>query len=263
MALGWALVSAAHAAGPDDVDYRQNVMKTLGAQVLGLEMVLQGRAPAQHLNHHLDALEVAAAQIPSAFEPPAEGGNTKPSVWVDWEDFAARAREQAERLRALREDAASGDVAAADIHDALLCTQCHDTYRHRTEDPTLSRGGDVDRDTVDYRRYLMRAMDAQTAALGQILAWMVMDAHFVSHLEVIAANARMSVGAFEPTVVGGEALPRIWTDRKDFVHRMQALADGVGEAAQTARELGKDAALVPVMDALTCDQCHDLYRKAE
>ena len=129
--------------------------------------------------------------------------------------------------------------------------------------PALETGDDPGQDAVLYRRSLMRSMDAQTAAVGQILAWMVADRNFVLHLEAIAANARMSVGAFEPVVAGGESLPRVWADREDFAARMQTLADGVGKTAETARQLGKDAALVPLMDALTCDQCHDLYRKSE
>ena len=266
LVLGWALLSTGYAAGPDDVDYRQNVMKTLGAQVLALELVLQDRAPAHHLKHHIEALAAASAQILSAFEAAAEGGNAKPAVWSNWEDFTARAREQAERLAALRRGLASGGVAAADAREALVCTGCHDTYRREMEESRPEAGGTADRDDrdiVDYRRYLMQAMDAQTAALGQILAWMVADEHFVSHLQVIGANAKMAVGAFEPALAGGKSLPRIWTNREDFSARMQALADGVAKATNTASELGKDAALGPVMDALTCDRCHDLYRETE
>ena len=55
----------------------------------------------------------------------------------------------------------------------------------------------------------------------------------------------MAVGAFEPAVAGGDSLPRIWTNREDFSARMQALADGVAKATNTASELGKDAALAP------------------
>ena len=145
----------------------------------------------------------------------------------------------------------------------MHCTGCHDAYRHDMEEPGLETVDDPGQDAVAYRRYLMRAMDAQTASVGQILAWMVADRNFVLHLEAIVANARMSVGAFEPAVAGGESLPRVWTDREDFAARMLALADGVGQTAATARQLGKDAALVPLMDALTCDGCHDLYRRSQ
>ena len=259
----WGLCSTGYAAGPDDVDYRQNVMRTLDAQVESVELVLQGRAPAHDLEHHLAALAATSAQILSAFEPGAAGGNAKPEVWDDWDDFSARAREQAEGLSALRNASASGEFSPDRIREALHCTQCHDTFRLDMEESGLETGEDPGQDAVVYRRYLMRAMDAQTAAVGQILAWMVADRNFVFHLEAIAANARMSVGAFEPAVAGGESLPRVWTDREDFAARMQALADGVGQTSETARQLGKDAALVPLMDALTCDQCHDLYRQSE
>ena len=257
------LYSTGNAAGPDDIDYRQNVMRTLGAQAEALELVLQGRAPAHDLEDHLAALAATSAQVLSAFEPAAAGGNAKAGVWDEWDDFSARSREQAEGLLALRDAVPSGEFHSDRIRGALRCAGCHDTYRLEVEESALETEVDTDEDAVRYRRSLMRAMDAQTAAVGQILAWMVADRNFVLHLEAIEANARMSPGAFEPAVAGGESLPRVWTDREDFAARMHALADGLGQVAETARQLGKDAALVPLMDALTCDQCHDLYRQSE
>ena len=261
--LGWGLVSTCYAAGPDDVDYRQNVMKTLGAQVAALELVLQGRAPAQDLERHFEALAATSAQLLSAFEPVAAGGNARAEVWEDWDGFSAHAREQTEGLSALRDTVTASEFSSARVRGALRCTQCHDAFRRDVNETGLNTRDDGGQDAVLYRRYLMSAMDAQTAALGQILAWMVADRNFLLHLDTIAANARMSVGAFELDVAGGQSLPRVWTDQADFAARMRALADGVGRTSETARQHGKDAALVPLMDALTCDQCHDLYRQSE
>ncbi len=263
LVLCWAPLPAGYAAGPDDVDYRQNVMKSLGAQVGALELVLDEQAPAQDLEHHLAALAATSAQILPAFEPPASGGNARGEVWEDWDDFSARATEQTKRLSALRDAAAVNELASARIREALHCAQCHDAYRLDMPENKLETGDASGDATVVYRQHLMRAMDAQTAALGQILAWMVADRNFLLHLEALAGNARMSVGAFEPAVAGGKSLPQVWTDREDFAARMQALADGAGQTLEVARQLGKDAALVPLMDALTCDQCHDQYRRSE
>lgn len=238
-------------------------MKTLGAQVEALEVVLQGRAPANHLEDHLAALTATSEQVVPAFEPAAAGGNAKADVWDNWDDFSSRAKEQAEGLSALRDAAAFGELSADGIRGALQCARCHDTYRRGLEESRPETGDRSDQDAVLYRRALMRAMDAQTAALGQILAWVVADVNFVFHLEAIAANARLSVGAFEPAVGGGASLPNIWTDRQEFTAQMQTLADRVGQTSETARQLGKDAAIVPLMDALTCDQCHDRYRQAD
>ena len=263
LAFCWTLCPMGHAAGPDDVDYRQNVMKTLGAQVEAMEMVLQGRAPAHDLEHHLAALAATSSQVLPAFEPAALGGNAKTAVWDDWDDFSKRAGKQADGLAALRDASTSAEFFADWVREALHCSGCHDAYRLEMEGSALETGDDPAQDAVLYRRSLMRAMDTQTAAVGQILAWMVADRNFVLHLEAIAANARMSVGAFEPVVAGGESLPGVWTESEDFAARMQSLADGVGKTAETAQQLGKDAALVPLMDALTCDQCHDQYRQSD
>ena len=264
LAFCWTLCPMGHAAGPDDVDYRQNVMKTLGAQVEAMEMVLQGRAPAHDLEHHLAALAATSSQVLPAFEPAASGGNAKTAVWDDWGRlFETRRGNRRTGWAALRDASASAEFSFDLAREAMHCTGCHDAYRLDVEQSGLETGDDPGPDAVAYRRSLMRAMDAQTAAVGQILAWMVTDRNFVLHLESIAANARMSVGAFEPAVAGGKSLPRVWTEGEDFAARMQALADGVGKTAETARQLGKDAALVPLMDALTCDQCHDLYRRSD
>ena len=263
LVLFWSPLPTGHAAGPDDVDYRQNVMKSLGAQVAALELVLDEQAPAADLEHHLAALAATSAQILPAFEPAASGGNARGEVWEDWEAFSARATEQTKRLSALRDAAGSNEHSSARIREALHCAQCHDAYRLAMQENQLETKEATPDATVVYRQHLMRAMDAQTAALGQILAWMVADRNFLLHLEAVAANARLSIGAFEPAVAGGKSLARVWTDREDFAARMQALADGAGQTLKVARQHGKDAALVPLMDALNCDQCHDLYRKSE
>ena len=120
-----------------------------------------------------------------------------------------------------------------------------------------------DQDTVDYRQHIMRAMDAQTAALGQILAEMVTDDNFVSHLDVIAINAQMALSSFEKPVEGGEALPKVWEDWDDFAAKMNAFSDEIIIAAQIVRDKGRAAAMGNVMDALSCKECHDVYRKKD
>lgn len=56
-------------------------------------------------------------------------------------------------------------------------------------------------------------------------------------------------------------MPKIWEDWDDFAEKMNAYANGIANAAQIAREKGRDAAMGTVIDALSCKKCHDLYRE--
>ena len=90
-----------------------------------------------------------------------------------------------------------------------------------------SEANSEQQDEIKYRRSIMKAMDAQTAALGQILAEVVSDKHFLSHLEVITINAQMALSSFEKPVQGGEALPKVWENWDDFAARMNDFADQI------------------------------------
>jgi len=116
-------------------------------------------------------------------------------------------------------------------------------------------------DTIDYRQRIMKALDAQVAALGQILSGATPDDQVVSHLEVIALAAAQSAKSFEPKVEGGESLPVVWTKWDDFSAKMKDFEAKTRAAADTAKAQGKDAALSNILDALRCKDCHDVYRK--
>ncbi len=117
-----------------------------------------------------------------------------------------------------------------------------------------------DQDVIDYRQRIMRTLDAQVAALGQILSGATPDDQVVSHLEVIALAAAQAAKSFEPKVAGGESKPEVWTNWTDFSAKMKDFEDKTADAARTAREQGKDAALTDILAALSCKQCHDPYR---
>lgn len=117
-----------------------------------------------------------------------------------------------------------------------------------------------DKDVVAYRQHVMRALDAQTAAVGMVLSGVAPEENLVSHLEAIAVMAGSAAATFEAKVPGGESSPDVWTKWPDFSQRMKAFADGTAKAAKTAREQGKDAVMSEIATALSCKSCHDLYR---
>tara|TARA_R110002095_G_scaffold23803_1_gene25025 strand:- start:126 stop:575 length:450 start_codon:yes stop_codon:yes gene_type:complete len=127
--------------------------------------------------------------------------------------------------------------------------------------PTAAQADD--QDVIDYRQNIMKAMDAQTAAVGKIMSYAIPDDNFASHLESIALAAQTALSSFKEEVQGGESLPAVWENWDDFAEKMNTFSDGLTAAAKLAREEGKDAALNAAFSALTCKQCHDVYRKKD
>jgi cytochrome c556 len=117
-----------------------------------------------------------------------------------------------------------------------------------------------DKDVIEYRQHVMNSLNAQTAALGQILSTAIPDDQVVAHLEDIALIASTGLKAFEPKVQGGEAKPEVWTHWDDFSKRMNDFAQKTAEAAKMAKAGGKDEVLTNILDALSCKTCHDTYR---
>lgn len=125
----------AHADDQDVMNYRKDVMKTLGEQAAAMGMTLQGKAPAEAFVSHVKTLHLAATQIVKAFEPnvvgPQETGAAKADVWSNWDDFEKRANELVMKLAALEKAAEEGGAAKAGpmVQDAMTCRGCHQTYR--------------------------------------------------------------------------------------------------------------------------------------
>lgn len=126
-------------AGADDqdvIDYRRHIMETLDAQVAALGMIMSGAIPDDNVVAHLDIIAATAATALKSFEPRVEGGEAKAEVWAQWDDFAGRMNEFAERTAAMAKTAheRGKDEALLQAMDALTCKQCHDTYRDKKRD---------------------------------------------------------------------------------------------------------------------------------
>ena len=117
-----------------------------------------------------------------------------------------------------------------------------------------------DKDVVDYRQHIMKSLEQQTAALGQILSGAGPAENTVAHMESLALMAAIALKSFEAKVPGGAAKPEVWKDWADFSKRMKDFADKSAEMAKVGREQGADQAAMLVIDALPCKGCHDAYR---
>lgn len=121
-----------------------------------------------------------------------------------------------------------------------------------------------DKPVIDYRQHVMRTLNEQSAALGQILSTVVPDDNTAAHLEAIALEASVALKSFEPKVQGGGSLPAVWTHWDDFAKRMSEFARKTAEVAQAAKsgKASKEEIMNGMTDALSCKSCHDLYRSS-
>ena len=119
---------------------------------------------------------------------------------------------------------------------------------------------DKDKDVMEYRQHLMKSLEQQTAALGQILSGAGPAENTVAHMQALALTASIALKSFEPKVPGGAAKAEVWKDWADFSKRMKDFADKSAEMAKIAREQGADQAALHVIEALPCKGCHDDYR---
>jgi cytochrome c556 len=130
--IALCLLPAASTADDQDViDYRKHVMDTLQAQVAALGMIMSGAIPDDNAVAHMDIIAATAATALKAFEPKVEGGDAKPEVWAQWDDFSKRMNEFAAKTAEMSKTAheKGKDEALLLAMDALTCKQCHDTYR--------------------------------------------------------------------------------------------------------------------------------------
>jgi cytochrome c556 len=130
--LALSLLPAGSLADDQDViDYRKHIMDTLQAQVAALGMIMSGAIPDDNVIAHIDIVAATAATALKSFEPKVEGGDAKPEVWAQWDDFAARMNDFAAKTAAMSKTAheKGKDEALLLAMDALTCKQCHDTYR--------------------------------------------------------------------------------------------------------------------------------------
>jgi cytochrome c556 len=117
----------------DVVEYREHIMNTLNEQAAALGEILSGAIPADSAATHFEAVALTASTALKAFAPKVVGGEAKPNVWSDWQDFERRMKEFAKRTAeaASTAKAQGKDASLADLVDGFTCKGCHDIYRDK------------------------------------------------------------------------------------------------------------------------------------
>jgi len=151
--LGASLVSmlvacgAGGGAAPADdspegqaVQFRQDVMRSLGYKVAAVRAMATGEVPVDEAKFRKDTADVAvlAGMLPEGFIPSssATASNANPEVWTNTADFRQKAADLKTAADALAASAASqGFEAAKGMVQAAgsTCGACHRPYRRRAQ----------------------------------------------------------------------------------------------------------------------------------
>jgi cytochrome c556 len=104
-------------------------MKSMGEEVAALNQIAAGKASAADVAVHADVLRITAGLAKVAFTEKVPGGQSKPEVWTQWDDFSKRLDEMVAATTDLAKTAKQGGVAAVTPKlNGLSCKGCHDEY---------------------------------------------------------------------------------------------------------------------------------------
>jgi cytochrome c556 len=133
MAVAVLLAAPAVAAeNKDIIDYRINLMKTLGEQASAIGKISQGKVTnVDNLAAHAQTIALNVAAAKKAFGPNVVGGTATQAVWDNWKDFNDRftALETAANDVAAAAKAGGLDAAKPKMAGLFTCKACHDIYR--------------------------------------------------------------------------------------------------------------------------------------
>lgn len=134
--LGVGASGVAAADDEDTIAYRQHIMHSLQEQTAALGKIMSGAVPDDNAVAHMETLALIASTALKSFEPKVPGGDSKPEVWSDWDDFSGRMQEFAQLTAKMAQAARDEGKDAGLSHaiEALNCKSCHDVYRKPRSD---------------------------------------------------------------------------------------------------------------------------------
>ncbi len=114
---------------------------------------------------------------------------------------------------------------------------------------------------IEYRQEMMKTLQAQFQAIMLIVTAGAPPENLHSHLTAALLTARMLPAAFAPRAPGGSSQPQVWTAWDDFARHMREFEAAVAIATEAARDGTPPAGVLYHIDAISCRDCHDLYRR--
>ncbi|OZI41403.1 cytochrome C [Bordetella genomosp. 5] len=133
------MIAPAHAQfakAEDAVKYREASFKLIASHFGRMQPVVRGQAPydAAQIKANVDVLKTLATLPWAAFGPGTEGGDAKPEIWSNADDFKAKQQRLIDNVNKLSVAADAGDldkVRAAFGDVGASCKACHDAYRKK------------------------------------------------------------------------------------------------------------------------------------
>ena len=114
----------------DVIEYRQNMMKTFGAQAAAVGAIMQNKIPHKdNVAVHADIIAATARAAVKAFEANAPGGDAKPEIWANWADFSGKMTALATAAEAVAKNARAGNMDQKTVMGMFTCRGCHDVDR--------------------------------------------------------------------------------------------------------------------------------------
>jgi cytochrome c556 len=134
--LALPVMAGAESDPEDIIKYRQNVMKSNGANMGAMAAILQGKVPEykDRLDDHARGVQAGTKNIPALFPKGSDFGETEAleSVWKDTAGFKKRADDTSKKADALAKAVAGGDRKAIEARFKELsdsCKACHKDFR--------------------------------------------------------------------------------------------------------------------------------------
>jgi len=117
-----------------DVKYRQTVMKSMGAHMTAMSLVVKKEvAMRSQLGAHAEAIHALSATIPEMFPAPDKvRSSAKPEIWTHFDEFKSLSARLERESATLSQLAAKRDWKSFDAQFARVaktCEDCHDKFR--------------------------------------------------------------------------------------------------------------------------------------
>lgn len=131
LALPLVPLSAVQGQTEDPVLARQLIMQELDDDAEALGMIVARAVPATKMAEHARNVAKNAKDSFESFKQNAPGGNAKPEIWANWEDYSKRMEAFVANSEKMAKIAETGDINAVTeiMIDAMPCKGCHDVYR--------------------------------------------------------------------------------------------------------------------------------------
>lgn len=151
LALPLAPISTVHGQVDDPVLDRQLIMQALDDDAEALGNIVARLTPPDKMAEHAENVAKHAKEAYESFKANVPGGNAKPEIWTNWDDYSKRMESFVAKSEEMAKIAKTGDINAVTeiMVDAMPCKSCHDVYREKKKKKAAATPTAAATDTAD------------------------------------------------------------------------------------------------------------------